>query len=62
MNKDQPIRIELTPEQTQQIKEASGHEISAMELKIEELEQRVVPSLMLACASGKHFDTGIITS
>jgi hypothetical protein len=55
MSKDQPIRIELTPEQTQRIKEASGHEISAMELKVEELEQRIVPSLFQACATGSHF-------
>lgn len=57
MSKEQHIRIELTPEQTQHIKAASGHEISAMELRMEELEQRVVPSLMLACVSGKHYPT-----
>ena len=57
MSKEQHIRIELTPEQAQRIKETSGQEVSVLEFKVEELEQRVVPSLMLACVSGKHYPT-----
>lgn len=44
------IRIELTSEQIQRIKETSGHEISALEFSAEELEQRIAPF----CASGTH--------
>ena len=38
------IRLELTPEQKKQIKEASGAEVSALEFTQEELEQRIAPS------------------
>ena len=37
------IRIELTPEQKQQIKAASGEDVSALEFTPEELEQRIAP-------------------
>jgi type VI protein secretion system component Hcp len=37
------VRIELTPEQKTQIKEAVGQEVVAFELSIQELEQRIVP-------------------
>lgn len=50
MSKEQHIRIELTPEQAQRIKETSGQEVSVLEFKVEELEQRIVPF----CASGTH--------
>ena len=39
----QPIRIELTEEQKKQIAEATGKDASAIELTVEELEERVSP-------------------
>ncbi len=39
----QPVRIELTEEQKKQIAEATGKEASAIELTVEELEERVSP-------------------
>lgn len=44
MNTDR-LRIELTKEQQDEIEEASGHEIRALELNVEELEQRVAPEV-----------------
>jgi len=41
----QPIRIELTPEQKQQIRNATGQDIEAFEFTAEELEQRIAPRL-----------------
>ena len=44
MEKDQTrIRIQLTDEQKQQIKEASGEEITAIEFTAQELEDRIAP-------------------
>ena len=37
------IRIELTPEQKKQIKDASGEEVTFVEFSIQELEERVAP-------------------
>jgi hypothetical protein len=50
MSDDRRIRIDLTPDQAQQIKQTSGREVSFIEFKVEELEQRIVPF----CASGTH--------
>jgi len=41
--KQDRIRIELTDEQKQQIKRASGEDVSALEFTREELEQRIAP-------------------
>ena len=38
-----PVRIERTEEQKKQIAEATGKEASAIELTVEELEERVSP-------------------
>lgn len=38
------IRIDLTSEQREQIKEALGKEVAALDLNAEELEQRIAPS------------------
>lgn len=46
MNTDR-LRIELTKEQQDQIKRASGKEFQAIELTVEELEQRVTPTKYL---------------
>ena len=37
------IRIELTDEQKQQIKQASGEDVSALEFTRDEMEQRIAP-------------------
>jgi len=46
MNTDH-LRIELTKEQQDQIKEATGQQVDAVELSVEELEQRVAPMTYL---------------
>lgn len=43
-NEPHRIRIELTPEQQSQLKEAGGHDVVAFEFTAEELEQRIVPT------------------
>jgi hypothetical protein len=44
MEKNEPrIRIELTNEQKQQIKAASGEDVTALEFTAQELEQRIAP-------------------
>ena len=42
-NKDERIRIELTEEQRKQIKEAGGKDVAAIELTVQELEERIAP-------------------
>ena len=44
MTKRDSIRIELTSEQEHQIRSFSGHEITAIELDAQELEQRIAPT------------------
>jgi len=43
MEKKQPVRIELTEDQKKQILAATGKDASAIELTVEELEERVSP-------------------
>ena len=43
MEKQPFIRIELTPEQKKQIKDASGEECNFFEFTLQELEERVAP-------------------
>jgi hypothetical protein len=43
MEKKEPVRIELTEDQKKQIREATGKDASAIELTVEELEERVSP-------------------
>jgi hypothetical protein len=38
------VRLKLTPEQQQQVKEATGKDAEALELTVEELEQRIAPA------------------
>ncbi len=57
-NKDQRVRIDLTPAQQQEIKGASGRDTEALELTIDALEDRVAPS----CCSGHHYATATITA
>jgi uncharacterized small protein (DUF1192 family) len=42
MSKDQ-IRIELTPEQKAQVLKVTGKNAEAVELSVEELEERIAP-------------------
>jgi len=37
------VRITLTPAQAQDVKQATGREAEAIELTVEELEQRIAP-------------------
>lgn len=41
--KDQ-IRLELTPEQKEQVRNATGKDAEAVELSVEELEERIAPA------------------
>ena len=41
-SKDQ-VRIQLTPEQKAQVRNATGKEAEAVELSVEELEERIAP-------------------
>lgn len=43
MEKKQPVRIQLTEEQKKQIHNATGKDAAAIELTVEELEERVSP-------------------
>jgi len=48
MKKEQEIvRIELTPEQKQLIKQETGKDAEAIELKASELEERIAPRFVL---------------
>jgi hypothetical protein len=38
-----PFRIELTPEQKAKIRNATGKDAEAVELSVEELEERIAP-------------------
>jgi hypothetical protein len=46
MSKQKPVRIELTPEQKKQIKDASGEDVNTVEFTIQELEERVAPRMV----------------
>lgn len=41
------IRIELTKEQQNQLKEASGEQVEALEFSVDELEKRIAPAWFL---------------
>ena len=49
-NPREQVRIELTPEQKAQIKNATGRNAEALELDVTELEERIAPS----CVKGTH--------
>lgn len=44
-NPKEPFRIQLTPEQKSQVKNATGKEAEAVELSVEELEERIAPAV-----------------
>ena len=43
-NSKEQFRIQLTPEQKAQVRTATGKEAEAVELSVEELEERIAPS------------------
>lgn len=43
-NPKEQFRIQLTPEQKSQVKNATGKEAEAVELSVDELEERIAPS------------------
>ena len=43
MDKQERIRIDLTNEQTNKIKEVVGQEVKALDLSVKELEERIAP-------------------
>jgi uncharacterized small protein (DUF1192 family) len=43
-NPKEQFRIQLTPEQKAQVKNATGKDAEAVELSVEELEERIAPA------------------
>lgn len=43
-NPKEQFRIELTPEQRSQVRNATGKDAEAVELSVEELEERIAPA------------------
>lgn len=43
-NPKEQFRIHLTPEQKSQVKSATGKDAEAVELSVEELEERIAPT------------------
>ncbi|MGE0352692.1 MAG: hypothetical protein AB7I33_02565 [Gemmatimonadales bacterium] len=39
-----PVRLKLTPEQQNEIKKVTGKNADALELSVEELEERIAPA------------------
>jgi hypothetical protein len=48
------FRIELTPEQKAQIRNATGKDAEAVELSVEELEERIAPIAVFNKAGQGH--------
>jgi hypothetical protein len=45
MNTKSTIKIELTPEQKEQIRQLTGKQVPAVKLALEEIEERVAPAI-----------------
>jgi hypothetical protein len=43
--KDEVVRIDLTEPQKEQVKKATGKDVDSVELRAEELEERIAPAL-----------------
>lgn len=39
----EPVRIKLTPEQQKEVQKATGKNTDALELSVQELEERIAP-------------------
>jgi len=46
MDKQERIRIDLTDDQTKQIKEVVGQDVKALDLSVKELEERIAPIIV----------------
>ena len=46
-NPKEQFRIKLTPEQKAQVRTATGKDAEAVELSVEELEERIAPGLVV---------------
>jgi uncharacterized small protein (DUF1192 family) len=46
-NPKEQFRIELTPEQKSQVRNATGKDAEAVELSVEELEERIAPATII---------------
>jgi uncharacterized small protein (DUF1192 family) len=44
MKSSENLRLTLTPEQKEQVRKATGKEAEAVELSVEELEERIAPA------------------
>jgi len=40
----EPVRIKLTPDQQEMVRKATGKNAEALELTVQELEERIAPS------------------
>lgn len=47
MANEKPVRLELTDAQKAQVKAATGKDASAIELNVQELEERIAPRMAL---------------
>jgi hypothetical protein len=54
-NEKAVVRIDLTPEQQDKIRAATGKNVEAIQMSADELEQRIAPSL-----TGNHNETFLI--
>ena len=41
---NEPVRIKLTPEQQEMVKRATGKSAEALDLSVQELEERIAPT------------------
>jgi hypothetical protein len=48
MQKSETLRLTLTPEQKEQVRKATGKDAEAVELSVEELEERIAPAIRKA--------------
>lgn len=46
-NPKEQFRIKLTPEQKSQVRDATGKDAEAVELSVEELEERIAPTQVI---------------
>jgi 6-phosphogluconate dehydrogenase (decarboxylating) len=46
-NNEQTVRFDLTPEQKEQVKKATNKDVEAVELTVNELEERIAPRAIL---------------
>ena len=46
-NSEEIVRIDLTPSQREQVRKQTGKDAEALELKVDELEERIAPRPLL---------------